>query len=64
MYYPARSLMCSSECALIRRELEVTSLCTHRESVYSGKVCADVSGCRDGQWAGADLSGAVGNRQN
>ena len=63
MYYPARSLMCSCECALIRQELEATSLSTHSESVHSDKDCADVSGCRDGQRAGADLSGAVGNRQ-
>ena len=63
MYHPARSLMCSCECVLIRRELQATSLSTHSESVYVDKVCADVSGCRDGQRAGADLSGAVGNRQ-
>ena len=63
MQCPARSLMCTCECALMRRELEATSLFTHSESVYSDKVCADVSGCRDGQRAGADLSGAVGNRQ-
>ena len=63
MYYPARSLMCTGECALIRRELEAANSLTHSKSVYSDKVCADVSGCRDGQRAGADLSGAVGNRQ-